>query len=367
MSGGGLHGPRPLLVRGRHVRRGGALCLAGRLPPEARRAVGLVGIVDHRRRRLRRLPHLPRIRLPRHLARRRHPAPAARVPHRHGSGAPAAGRPSRPPQRSASGRPAPPLRPLRLGTDPPAPRSGSHRHRWPHHHVGGCHRHLRPRRPGVHGELGPRARSDQPAPHSPLGARPGRLRRWGLDHGSHHAPLPLVRPARPQPPSRRCGRGLRVPDRCSHRPRSGGVHRSRSSRLRAGRCADAGGGAGIGLAGSTGSRTRPAGGAAVSVESNVDLGAEEGAAGAGPFVLVDELRKRFVSDGPDVVDGISFSVGRGELFGLLGPNGAGKTTTIGVITTRVHPSGGRVLVDGIDVSQDPVAVKRRIAVVPQQS
>ena len=105
----------------------------------------------------------------------------------------------------------------------------------------------------------------------------------------------------------------------------------------------------------------------MSVGSKVDVGTKEGAAGAGPFVLVDELRKRFVSDGPDVVDGISFSVGRGELFGLLGPNGAGKTTTIGVITTRVHPSGGRVLVDGIDVSRDPVGVKRRIAVVPQQS
>ncbi len=86
-----------------------------------------------------------------------------------------------------------------------------------------------------------------------------------------------------------------------------------------------------------------------------------------PFVVVDELRKRFTSGGPDVVDGISFGVGRGELFGLLGPNGAGKTTTIGVITTRVHPTSGRVLVDGIDVGRDPVAVKRRIAVVPQQS
>ncbi len=97
------------------------------------------------------------------------------------------------------------------------------------------------------------------------------------------------------------------------------------------------------------------------------MGAKADAANSGPFVVVDELRKRFVPNGPDVVDGISFAVGRGELFGLLGPNGAGKTTTIGVITTRVHPSGGRVLVDGIDVSRDPVAVKRRIAVVPQQS
>src|SRR5436189_5421191 len=65
------------------------------------------------------------------------------------------------------------------------------------------------------------------------------------------------------------------------------------------------------------------------------------------------------------VDGISFEIERGEFFGLLGPNGAGKTTTIGVLTTRVVPTGGRALVDGIDVRRDPVAVKRRIGVCPQ--
>src|SRR6266571_3954775 len=65
------------------------------------------------------------------------------------------------------------------------------------------------------------------------------------------------------------------------------------------------------------------------------------------------------------VDGISFEVDRGEFFGLLGPNGAGKTTTIGVLTTRVLPTGGRALVDGIDVKRNPVAVKRRIGVCPQ--
>jgi ABC-2 type transport system ATP-binding protein len=67
------------------------------------------------------------------------------------------------------------------------------------------------------------------------------------------------------------------------------------------------------------------------------------------------------------VAGIDFSVREGEIFGLLGPNGAGKTTTIGVITTRVRKTAGRVVVDGIDVSAAPVDVKRRIAVVPQLS
>src|SRR5205823_3293475 len=84
------------------------------------------------------------------------------------------------------------------------------------------------------------------------------------------------------------------------------------------------------------------------------------------IVHVEELRKRYAG-GPEAVAGIDFDVRRGEIFGLLGPNGAGKTTTIGAITTRVRPTGGRVLVDGTDVNADPVAVKLRIAVVPQMS
>lgn len=67
----------------------------------------------------------------------------------------------------------------------------------------------------------------------------------------------------------------------------------------------------------------------------------------------------------EAVKGISFSVEAGEFFGLLGPNGAGKSTTLGCITTLVRPSGGRILVDGIEVARDPLAVRRRIAVVPQ--
>src|SRR2546423_13794154 len=60
------------------------------------------------------------------------------------------------------------------------------------------------------------------------------------------------------------------------------------------------------------------------------------------------------------VDRISFKIPRGEFFGLLGPNGAGKTTTIGILTTRVLPTGGQALVDGVDVVRNSVAVKRKI-------
>jgi len=65
------------------------------------------------------------------------------------------------------------------------------------------------------------------------------------------------------------------------------------------------------------------------------------------------------------VDGITFSVAAGEVFGLLGPNGAGKTTTLKVLTTLLPPSGGRAAVMGLDVVRDAAAVRRVIGYVPQ--
>ncbi|HEX3873297.1 MAG TPA: ABC transporter ATP-binding protein [Solirubrobacteraceae bacterium] len=88
---------------------------------------------------------------------------------------------------------------------------------------------------------------------------------------------------------------------------------------------------------------------------------------ADEMIRVEGLHKRYAPDRPEAVGEVDFVVARGEIFGLLGPNGAGKTTTIGTMTTRVKPTAGRVLVDGIDVRKDPVAVKQRIAVVPQMS
>jgi ABC-2 type transport system ATP-binding protein len=84
-------------------------------------------------------------------------------------------------------------------------------------------------------------------------------------------------------------------------------------------------------------------------------------------IEVRDLTKRYAKAKTNAVDGISFSVRRGEIFGLLGPNGAGKTTTIGVLTTSVVPTGGSAAIMGIDVARDPISIKQRIAVVPQQS
>jgi ABC-2 type transport system ATP-binding protein len=66
------------------------------------------------------------------------------------------------------------------------------------------------------------------------------------------------------------------------------------------------------------------------------------------------------------LDGLDLAVPTGEFFGLLGPNGAGKTTTIGILTTRVLPTGGQALIAGEDVVAHAVAVRRRIGVVPQR-
>ena len=65
------------------------------------------------------------------------------------------------------------------------------------------------------------------------------------------------------------------------------------------------------------------------------------------------------------VQSISFTVGKGEVFGLLGPNGAGKTTTIRMLTTLLSPTSGMASVAGSDVITDPLSVKRSIGVVPQ--
>ncbi len=82
------------------------------------------------------------------------------------------------------------------------------------------------------------------------------------------------------------------------------------------------------------------------------------------IVEVRGLLKRF---GDFVaVDGVSFEIRRGSVFGLLGPNGAGKTTTISMISCLLAPDEGDVLVDGHSVRGDSAAVRRVLGVVPQE-
>jgi len=81
------------------------------------------------------------------------------------------------------------------------------------------------------------------------------------------------------------------------------------------------------------------------------------------MIETHELTKRFAS--LVAVQSVSFSIGKGEVFGLLGPNGAGKTTTIRMLTTLLSPTSGRASVAGHDVFSDQLNVKRSIGVVPQ--
>jgi ABC-2 type transport system ATP-binding protein len=88
-------------------------------------------------------------------------------------------------------------------------------------------------------------------------------------------------------------------------------------------------------------------------------------------ITVDNLHKQYGAPwagsgrGVHAVDGISFEIQQGEIFGLLGPNGAGKTTTINVLCTYTEPTAGKVIVAGHSVTAEPEAVKRAIGVVPQ--
>ncbi len=67
------------------------------------------------------------------------------------------------------------------------------------------------------------------------------------------------------------------------------------------------------------------------------------------------------------VDGMSFAVARGTIFGLLGPNGAGKTTILKILTTLLRPTSGRARVLGYDVTAQPLDVRRSISVVLQET
>ncbi|HUY12525.1 MAG TPA: ATP-binding cassette domain-containing protein [Terriglobia bacterium] len=80
-------------------------------------------------------------------------------------------------------------------------------------------------------------------------------------------------------------------------------------------------------------------------------------------IEVNQIRKQFGAF--TAVDGISFQVEHGEIFGLLGPNGAGKSTLIRMLTTLIPPTSGMAWVNGFDVAQSPNEVRKSIGVIPQ--
>jgi ABC-2 type transport system ATP-binding protein len=84
----------------------------------------------------------------------------------------------------------------------------------------------------------------------------------------------------------------------------------------------------------------------------------------GPAIVAEELVRTFGA--VRAVDGVSFTVERGEFFALLGPNGAGKSTTMHMLSTLLRPSGGRALVMGFDVVQEEAAVRRSLGIVFQE-
>src|SRR3954462_5576326 len=80
-------------------------------------------------------------------------------------------------------------------------------------------------------------------------------------------------------------------------------------------------------------------------------------------IEVQDIRKRFGDF--TAVDGVSFNVQQGEVFGLLGPNGAGKSTLIRMMTTLLPPTSGTAIVNGFDVTKNANGVRESIGVIPQ--
>ena len=81
-------------------------------------------------------------------------------------------------------------------------------------------------------------------------------------------------------------------------------------------------------------------------------------------VEVHNLSKTFGKH--EAVKNLSFTIGKGEIFGLLGPNGAGKSTTINMMCGYLQATAGDTLIDGISIANDPRQAKRKLGVVPQE-
>ena len=81
------------------------------------------------------------------------------------------------------------------------------------------------------------------------------------------------------------------------------------------------------------------------------------------MITVENLTKRYATK--TAIEGMSFQVEKGEILGFLGPNGAGKTTTMRIIAGYMPASDGNVRVDGFDVFEKPLDVRRRIGYLPE--
>jgi ABC-2 type transport system ATP-binding protein len=82
------------------------------------------------------------------------------------------------------------------------------------------------------------------------------------------------------------------------------------------------------------------------------------------FLVVKDLHKNFKD--LRAVDGVSFSIEKGEIFGLLGPNGAGKTTTIRILSTITPSDGGEITIGGYSLRKNPEQVRGIIGICPQE-
>ncbi|WP_292470206.1 ABC transporter ATP-binding protein [Methanolobus sp.] len=83
------------------------------------------------------------------------------------------------------------------------------------------------------------------------------------------------------------------------------------------------------------------------------------------IIEVNGLRKEY---GDFVaVDNLSFSVGKGQIFGIVGPNGAGKTTTLKMLSSLIRPSSGNIYMKGMDISRDAVGIKSFLGFLPEES
>ena len=80
---------------------------------------------------------------------------------------------------------------------------------------------------------------------------------------------------------------------------------------------------------------------------------------------IEDLKKKY-KNGLVALKGISFTIEKGDFFALLGPNGAGKSTTIGIITTLINKTSGKVKALGYDLDHEPMKLKKKIGVVPQE-